>query len=353
MNGFYPCNQLASSNVFPWSLDGLTSGNATSGIKSYIEPQHVYINPVPNTATTIYRLIPLRQIKRSFLAMDKDVCFGVETFLRLQTAYLSQIGCYCTNPASIHTTYTNITSTSVSMSNVNLYLALQMNVEIRDEVVKAMLSGKMKFSIPYLYPYRASVSGNSSTANISTTVSRNYGRSLKEAMVVFYNAQEFTPYVSDSNNTNGCKVSAYYTSLSNRPLQDRQITVYNPYSSVNPTGAGITSGMEFGLDYLECQKWRQNSVLSSYPMMQSNSRWSDIWGQPGALALDKYAIPFENLNDGLSLTDSSDWNYSINCPCGASTSSSNNVYTNGMIVYFFFTFMRTLHCLPNGIELTI
>ena len=48
----YPCNQLSSQNILPFSRDGLNAGVMCASTTSYLEPQYLNISPAINTALT-------------------------------------------------------------------------------------------------------------------------------------------------------------------------------------------------------------------------------------------------------------------------------------------------------------
>ncbi len=88
LNQFYPCNQLATNNILPFSRDGLLAGTDNASTTNYIEPQHVFIAPAANTAVNISRYFPLNSFKDTVFDMDKDLVFGTDMYLRLWTNYL-------------------------------------------------------------------------------------------------------------------------------------------------------------------------------------------------------------------------------------------------------------------------
>jgi hypothetical protein len=93
------------------------------------------------------------------------------------------------------------------------------------------------------------------------------------------------------------------------------------------------------------------SVIQNYSHYQSNWQYADAWG----------LRPFANcstdeddaqLQDGLSLLHSGDLVYSISAQTPATTAATSSVNGQGMILYLFCYFLRTLTIQPDGIILS-
>ena len=347
LSQFYPCNQLNTSNLFPFSRDGLATGTLNAATNSYIEPQHLAISPNVNTAMTMYRYSPLNSVKDTILAMDKDTVFGTDMYLRLFTNYLQRMCYYTTTPNNPSANTTQITS-SVNASNVYLYLAVEENLEIRNSLLTHLATGKIKMKIPYSYTYRFSSSAQSASANVSLTLTKNYGGRVKRLMFVPYAAQEYTNLAFDNSNVNGTKVSQIQTTMDGRPLTDYILNCYNPYSSVNPTGVAWSNPINFADDYREALKFTGDSCLNSYPMYQSSWFYADSWGMPPIDGPIPCIHPAENIEDGFDLLHSGDHVYAVSA---LTPSSATVTYNQGLINYLFVLFQRTLEIQPDGIIL--
>ena len=82
---FYPCRQLTSSNLLPYSTDGLSAGTTINGIVPYTEPQHLLISGSLNSVVTVSRNLPLKCFPKTLLCFDKNLMFGQDMFLRFWT----------------------------------------------------------------------------------------------------------------------------------------------------------------------------------------------------------------------------------------------------------------------------
>jgi hypothetical protein len=352
LNEFYPCNQLNTSNIFPWSIDGLTVGTANNSTTNYTEPQHLFIGSAVNTAVNVSRYFPLNSFKDTFFEMDKDITFGQDMYMRLWTNYSQRMGFWTNSPnnPNANASITPITN-AITMSNVYLYLAVEENLDIRNSLLTALSSGKITMSIPYSYVYRFSVAGGSSSASVTLTLTKSYGRAVKKITYVPYNALEYTQYAYDHNNTNGVKVNQIQSTMDGRPLTDYILNCYNPYSTVNPTNVGWANPVNFADDWREARKYLQGSCINSYPQYASMWFYIDSWG---VLPGESHCVypGDENINDGFDLIASGDHVYSISALSSALTAGTNNCSGSGMINYLIVLFNRTLEIQPDGIYLS-
>jgi hypothetical protein len=349
LSEFYPCNQLATSNILPFSRDGLSTGTDNASTNNYLEPQHLNIASAPGTAILVSRYFPLNSFKGTFFNVDKDTCFGTDMYIRLFTNYGQRLGQYTTTPSNPNAANTQINA-NVTMSNVYLYLAIEENLDIRNSLLTALAHGSIKMTIPYLYSYRFSVSGNSSSGNVSLTLTKNYGRGVKSITVVPFNGQEYTNYAFDHSNVNGTKVSQIQTTMDGRPLTDYQLNCYNPNSSINPTGVGWSTPINFADDYREALKFTDRSCLNGYPAYQSMWFYCDAWGVPQMS--DDIPCPPENIPDCFDLLHTGDHIYALSALTPAIQTNTNNCYTSGLINYVYVQFIRTLEIQPDGIVLS-
>jgi hypothetical protein len=215
LSEFYPSNQLNSTNLLPFSRDGLTAGTQNASTTNYLEQQHLNISPTVNTALNVYRIFPLKTWRNTLFEMDKDLVFGTDMYLRLYTNYGQRLCSYTTTPNNPNANNTQIAG-NITANNMYLQLAIEENLDIRNSLLGALARGSIKLSIPYLYNYRFTVAGNSASANVSLTLTKNYGRAIKSIIFVPYNAQEFTNYAFDSSNVNGTKIAQIQTTMDGR-----------------------------------------------------------------------------------------------------------------------------------------
>lgn len=288
-------------------------------------------------------------MKDTFFGCDVDSVYGTDTYLRMWTNYLQRMGFQTTNPTAPNNNITQLTAAATA-SNVYLYLAIEENLDIRNSLINALSAGKITMSIPYSYCYRFSTAGQSSSANISLTLTKNYGRGVKRILFLPCNAQEYTQYAYDHSNVNGTKVSQIQSTMDGRPLTDYVLNCYNPYSTINPTGVGWSNPSNYADDFRESRNLLKESCINSYPMYQTMWFYADSFGN---IPSDTQGnVPPDRLvDDYFDLKNSGDHVYSVSALTPAIQTATNNCYTNGLLVYLYVLFQRTLHISPDGITM--
>lgn len=345
---FFPCNQLASTNILPFSRDGLAAGTQNASTTNYLEQQYLQISAAPNTAIPISRVFPLSSFKGTVFEMDKDLVFGGEMYIRLYSNFLQRMGFYTTAPTNPNANMTPIT-TNVDVTNVYLYLAIEENLDIRNSLLTVLAKGSIKMTIPFMYTYRVNASSRSTNCSASITMTKNYGRAIKQITLVPYNGQELTQYAYDHSNVNGAaSFTTLQTSMDGRPLTDSRLTCYNPNSSILPVAGGVPAS-SWGDDYREALHLTHASCLLQYPQYQTNWFYADCWGVPQLNTL--LDCPRENLPDGFDLISTGDHVYAFTADCPDLNQTTSSIYPSGLVNYLFCEFVRTLVIQPDGIVL--
>ena len=357
---FYPSRQLGLNNVYPQSLDGLTAGLNNASPINNTDAQQLIFSAV-NAALQVTRQIPLSIIKDTFFEMDKDVVFGSDMYLRLWTAALQQMFFITPNPANPHIgAAVHPTANTINAQNMYLQLAIEENIDIRNSLLMSLARGSIKMNIPYTYCYR--FSSTSTTANLSLTLTKNYGKALNRILFVPFNGNEFSNYSYDHSNLNGVKVSQLQSSLNGRPLQDSQIQCFNPLlapstltTTIFPAAATAFGVVDYMGDWRQIREFAKGSCLQSYPHFQANWLFQDSWGLPPLVDEKASGRPWYQNDEGLSLIDSGDLVYSIQASCpavGLATSNVNSTTAQGLVLYLFCSFNRTLTIQSDGIILS-
>ena len=353
---FYPSRQPSATNVYPQSLDGLTTGVLNASPINYTDAQQLVFSQV-NTALQVTRQIPLSVIKDTFFEMDKDVVFGSDMYLRLWTAALQQMIFTTPNQANPHIGATAYAGGNINAINMYLQLAIEENLDIRNSLLMSLAKGSIKMNIPYSYCYR--FSSTTATANLSLTLTKNYGKSLNRILFVPFNGNEFSNYAYDHSNMNGVKVSQLQSTLNGRPLQDSIIQCYNPLlapsaitNNIFSQAATFGGVVDFMGDWRQIREFAKGTCLQSYPHFQANWVFQDSWGIPSFVDEKNAGRPWYQTEEGLSLLDSGDLVYSIQASCPAVSLATSNVNAQGLVLYLFCTFNRTLTIQSDGIVLS-
>jgi len=344
----YPSNQLANTNLMPFTRDGLAAGVDNAATTNYLEQQYLQIAPTANTAVNVSRYLPLSCFKDTLLAMDKDLVFGTDQYLRLYSNYTTRMGFQTTSPAtpSIQANATAL-SGNLTVSNVFLYVCIEENLDIRNTLLSALASGSIKMSIPYTWTQRYGIAGGSASGNPTLTITKSLGRGLKRVVLVPYNADEFQVRATDHCNVNGTKINQLQLTMDGRPLSDFILNCYNPNSSVNPNSLWNSPPQSFADDWRQIQTVQPGSAILNYPMYQCNWAYFEQWGiMPSDSGC---GIADDNLNDYWDLLHSGDHILSVQANTSNTTSSAaSDTSTDGQIFYLFLTFIRTMEIQPDG-----
>lgn len=347
----YPCNMPASNNLVPFSRDGATTGTMNATTKNYTEPQYINIAPTPVTDVTVQRYWPLSSVKDTFLGMDRDVCFPIDMYLRFNTQFGSRLGYLTTTPntPSLNVTALSAATVPTQYSNVYLFLAIEENRMIVDSLRESMLSGRMSYLIPYTFVYRFGQAATSTSASMTVTLTRQFGNKVKRLLYVPFNGAENSNLTYDHASVNSSKIQYIQTSLDSRPCTDYKLTCFNPQSSVNPNTIWTTVPAQNGDDYRESKKFLQGTAIPTYGEYQTNWFYADSWGLQAELDKANTSVSDDNIEDGLSLTDS-DHVYSITVDTPYNGVAGSNTFTNSIAHYIFALFTRLLIVTPSGIE---
>jgi hypothetical protein len=372
MTQFYPSRQPGQFNPYPQSIDGLTAGILNASPVNNTDAQQLSISALPSNAVAagdpllytgpgalqVTRQIPLSVFKDTFLDMDKDVVFGSDMYLRLWTAATQQMCFWTTTPNNPHLGASNVTG-AITGINFYLQLALEENIDIRNSLLMSLAKGSIRLDVPYTYCYR--FSSTTQTANLSLTLTKNYGKSLNRILFVPFNGNEFSHLAYDHCNWNGSKVSQLQSTLNGRPLQDSIIQCYTPNIApvagitVNAFSQAATFGgvVDFAGDWRQIREFARGSCLQSHAHYFANWVWSDGWGIPPLVDEKNSGRPWYQNSEGLSLIDSGDLVYSLQASCPTVGVAASNIGGGlGLVLYLFCTFNRSLTIQSDGIVLS-
>jgi len=350
--------QNATQNVQYCSQDGLlpaAGGAVYAGPQNLLDRQTLSFSAQPNTAVTVNRNIPLSTFVNTFLALNKDIFMPCDTYLNLITAPLYQIFSYSPNPQRPDLNPT-LPSASITCNSFSLYLAVEMNQDICDNIKAEINRGPMMIPIPYVYNSALITSSSVSQSSNSFLISKNNGRQLNQVAFSIWNINQNSLLNYDCCNINGIKVASYQTYMDSTLLQTGQMNCFNPNSAYNPliwTSVPYT----YADDWRVNRDWIKGTSILSYPQYQSNFVHFDAFG----------CLPFEqedlNLSNqwwtselsGLSLLspNAGDHSYSIsfNCP-GTNPAINVNTNSQGSVILFSCLFSRHISIDASSVYLS-
>jgi hypothetical protein len=216
----YPCNQLKSLNV---------NGANTAGVVDYLENR--YVSPDDIDGAIGYKRVayPLKGLPNTVFAMDKDLYFGNEMYIRINTAPLDKqvwSTLSAVNPSLVPLSAVGV----VALKNVYLYLAIEKNELINDSIRAKFNSGNFHINVPYTRGFANSTAAG--VANINLQITKQYGKRLMQVMHTVFDSTQSKNTSYNCTNIDGSKISQYRTYLDSRPLQDYALSTKDPVTSV-------------------------------------------------------------------------------------------------------------------------
>jgi len=275
----------------PLQVGDVTLGNMTvAGIAAtpaasyfdYTEPSYVYRSTLEaggaESVLNMNVMLPMKYIKNTIFSVDKDIYFGEIILLRIVWGPSTKTVFSNTGALNL-ATGALATTNEIGISNLALYLAVEKNPEITNQLRTQVASTGLNVLIPYVYTYKNNLNGTSQ--NVSLRFNRGHGRKLVKIYHALFNNTESSYLAYDHNNINGAKCSTYYTMLNNERLQEYNIDCtqlddynlqrgclkdkvlqaaniyqYNWFHMDNFTGKDFNStNLEDGLDLSIEQKW--------------------------------------------------------------------------------------------------
>lgn len=283
--GLYPSNSLVNAvpalrNGYAQATTPITTVNPSS--VNYLEPAYFTVGAL-NTALTINCMLPLRRIKNTAFAIDKDLYYGQLSYLKLYFGPLSKV-CYMSTSNANPSLGTVASYTGAgTIVNLQLYMAMETNEALISMIKGKVLGPGLSYFIPYVIADKSS-NPVSSTAVSNHYVTRNYdigsGQSLLKIYHSLFNPFETLDSAYDCSNISntaqggsdilGNKVSTYYTQLNGKRQQELTLDC-----------TGTTAIFS---DYMVHKKMLRGSVLQNRNIYQQNWFHCDDFTEMGAVA---------------------------------------------------------------------
>jgi hypothetical protein len=271
INGIHASNSL--NNVVPaLRNEGSIGVSPAPSDRNYTEAAYFSVGAL-GAARTINYVIPLRLYKNSFFSMNKDIYYGITSYLRIYWDVINRI-CYMSDSNAGPSDGTPAVYTgNATITNLQLMLAVENSVAVAESIKSQYRN--MSYMIPYVQSFKNPNSGG--TQSISIQVDQGFGHTLQKVFHQVYNNTESldTAYDCANNGTliDGStnaqanqKVLQYYTQLNGKREQDL---------TLDCTGAGGVF-----TDYLYMKRKIRKSMLQSLNIYQYNwvhcSDYTDI-----------------------------------------------------------------------------
>jgi len=235
----------------------------------FTEPLYLQVSAVANGAgagnLALRYKFPLSEIKNTIFEFDKLIYAGEVLVLRIVFEGLPKIayaGTANNNPTTGATAYPLAAQVvqnnfPIQITNLTLYLAVERNEEIVNQLKNKVMSDGLHLLIPYTTGYSIALTGTVQT--ISLRFNRGNGRRLLKVYTTSFNINENLNTAYDNSNVTGAtaKVTEFYTMLDNQRLQEFNLVCSN-YD-----------------DWMLIQKKLAGSVIQSSSIYHYNWFWVD------------------------------------------------------------------------------
>lgn len=337
------CNQLKnhefSQRYTANTGENLVASTVTANSLNYIEQQYVEItstNPALGTAPAIANsayskriVIPFHKIRDTILAEDKDELFNEILVLRIQLGDANILGSEnliaSIAPATggINSTVAPVALSAISVSDVFLYVAQEMNQSIVNSIASKVNSADgLESLVPVSYIYKTSTP-QATSSSVTQRINSYHGRYCKRLIYAPYISPsavlpvtsvprlkyDHSNLVGSNSDTTGAKIVEFYDNLNNNRLSQINIKCANGEdydymrrfhgkTSANPNGTVISNRNIFGYNYhfvrdftnLEEDKNMSKSTLALGLDLTNEVRYDMYNVAQANLALDQYII---------------------------------------------------------------
>lgn len=260
-------------------------GNGSAMDVPYNEPAYYEVG-TDNGADPVFNIgLPLSVFKNSIFELDKDIYAGGQVLiLRIVWENVNRYqtnGTSATNPS----TGTATKTTDIPLTNLALYLAVETNTLIANEIMAKVASGGFQVLIPFVYGFKNNF-GAGTSQTVTLRLNSGHGRKLKRIYHGVYHNTETGNIAFDHSNVNNAKFSEFYSMLNNRRLQQFNIMPAN-----------------FD-DYMLQKDKIVDTVIQSPNMYAYNWFWLDSWD--GEEQTDEKSLS-QNNSSGLDLSLEQKW----------------------------------------------
>jgi hypothetical protein len=194
----YPSNALANAipNIDATSLAApvATPNFATT---NYDEPAKWQCGNY-NSDVNIQVKFPMRLLKNTKYAIDKNLYHNMISYLKIYFGPLSKLGFNSTSNAGPSVGTNTEILTAVTVTNLVYQMALEDNISEKEKVMNAVRGGGISKYIPYVQAFKNS--NNGSTQNINIQLENGLGSSVTKIYHSVYNNSETQATAYDNIN---------------------------------------------------------------------------------------------------------------------------------------------------------
>lgn len=292
---------------------GAVRCNNSNANLPYIEPSYFSVSAV-NAAQQVQYMVPLGSlVPESLFSMDKDLMFPETLVITMNLAPSREVGFLGTGATNPITGAAALTAPAGvnTYSNLAIYIAVEQNQVIKQQVASLIESGRFTMNLPYIHYYYNNRNGGGQQA-ISLRFNNAHGKRINSIVHIPYNAAGTPHLVFDNTNFGSQKVSQFYTTTNNQRNLDFNLTCSDADDTSLPTTSwlavrdylqGTISGMNenvylsnfFIYESYDDMKYGVDGATPSWNLIRGKDlgqevKWDLIATQPGGTNLDHYTF---------------------------------------------------------------
>lgn len=211
----------ASDALIIDSLDGTSTDVSNLDSKSgYNKLQHLVSSSLDGVNAFRYKIDLGSICNGSLMGVDKDFFLNDNLLLTLYFQPFNQWGF----KSDVDGDNTVILTAAPTVTNFNLYLSEQMNINLIENYRNAVSSG-VKMVIPYVQANQLSTGTGTGYVNISSNLSSGMGLKLKRVITAPINATNSLNKTADIYNVGSVKWSELQSSWNAKPIQDQFLNI--------------------------------------------------------------------------------------------------------------------------------
>ncbi len=306
----------AGTSHRPTITGGTTNGSASS--IAYTENRYLTYG-TQAVANVINVSIPLRLLKNTICALDKDVYVG--EILQMRVVWNPTTKIYYVNPGNAGGVGVLVAPTTADIKQLTLYVATEANPMIVNDIQGKVSTGGYQLLVPYVYNTKTALSG--STVSTSLRFTRGMGKNLQKIYYGVFSSTESLNTAYDNNNVPAAgvnpKINYYYTALNGRRLQNYNMQC-NQWD-----------------DYKLLQEKLKESITQNSNIYNYNQFWVEDFCNSGDLTKENH-----NLDCGLDLSIEQKWDIFVTIASAAAATVFNH--------FSYAVTQRVLTVVPSGVQ---
>ena len=217
---------LRSGSLFHPGRGGNQTGisdntRLATALPDYTDISQLIVSAADNDIAIVKVQIPFSMFVHTILADARDFFFDDVLQLRIQWAPSNRWG--FKQPIANVANVTGAASFTVapSLQNLSLYLSVESNPDVCQQLVQKVNGGGLNMVIPYVYTYKQATTAGSNA--VTVRLNRSHGKNLLRCYHTCFSNQENAVRAYENDNVASNKLTNMYSNLNYIRLQDQTL----------------------------------------------------------------------------------------------------------------------------------